>query len=106
MAVVSLDNLILGDEDEMAVMNTIEDKNCKTPEEEYLNDELEEILKESIDELKEKDKIILNLYYYEELTLKEIGKILNISESRVCQIHSRALRNLKSTIKNKFDIKV
>ncbi|OPX45333.1 FliA/WhiG family RNA polymerase sigma factor [Clostridium thermobutyricum] len=106
MAVISLDNLILGDEDEMAVMNTIEDKNCKTPEEEYLNDELEEILKESIDELKEKDKIILNLYYYEELTLKEIGKILNISESRVCQIHSRALRNLKSTIKNKFDIKV
>lgn len=106
MAVVSLDNVILGEDDEMTVLNTIEDKMTKTPEQEYLEDELGEILKESIDELKEKDKLILNLYYYEELTLKEIGNVLDISESRVCQIHSRALRNLRSIIKKKFEVKV
>lgn len=106
MATVSLDNIILNDEDEMAVMHTIEDKRTKTPEEEYLEEELGEILKASIDELKEKDKLILNLYYYEELTLKEVGKILGISESRVCQIHSRALQNLKGIIKKKFEVKL
>ncbi|WP_297637848.1 FliA/WhiG family RNA polymerase sigma factor [uncultured Clostridium sp.] len=105
MATISLDNIILTDEDEMTIMNTIEDKTSKTPEEEYLEEELGEILKISIDELKEKDKLILNLYYYEELTLKEIGKILCISESRVCQIHSRALQNLKGIIKKKFEVK-
>ncbi|MGL4847488.1 MAG: FliA/WhiG family RNA polymerase sigma factor [Clostridium sp.] len=106
LAVVSLDNVILGDEEDMTIMSTIEDKNTKTPEEQYLDGELNEVLKESIEGLKEKDKIILNLYYYEELNLKEIGKILDISESRVCQIHSRALRNLKEIIKKKFEVKV
>ncbi|MGL4874737.1 MAG: FliA/WhiG family RNA polymerase sigma factor [Clostridium sp.] len=106
LAVVSLDNVILGEEEDMTILSTIEDRKTKTPEQEYLQRELNEVLKESIDELKEKDKIILNLYYYEELNLKEIGKILEISESRVCQIHSRALRNLKGIIKKKFEVKV
>ena len=49
--------------------------------------------------LKEKDKLVLSLYYYEELSLKEIGKVLEVSESRVCQIHSRAIVNLRNVIK-------
>lgn len=49
--------------------------------------------------LKEKDKLVLALYYYEELTLKEIGYILEVSESRVSQLHSRAIVNLRNTIK-------
>ena len=43
--------------------------------------------------------MILNLYYYEGLTLKEIGKILEVSESRVCQLHSRSIRNLRECMK-------
>ena len=54
-----------------------------------------EILAECIEKLKEKDRTILNLYYYEGLTLKEIGKVLEVSESRVCQLHSRAIKNLR-----------
>ena len=49
--------------------------------------------------LPDKDKTILNLYYYEKLTLKEIGKVLEISESRVSQLHSRALVRLRENLK-------
>jgi len=46
----------------------------------------------------EKEKLVLSLYYYEELTMQEIGRALSITESRVCQIHSQALMKLKSKL--------
>jgi predicted DNA-binding protein YlxM (UPF0122 family) len=49
-------------------------------------------------ELPEKEQLVLVLYYYEELTLKEIGEILDVTESRVCQIHTRAILRLKGKI--------
>ncbi|GFR35581.1 hypothetical protein TCEA9_13930 [Thermobrachium celere] len=49
--------------------------------------------------LPEKDKLILQLYYYEKLTLKEIGKVLEITESRVSQLHSRAIVRLRENLK-------
>ncbi len=58
-----------------------------------------EMLKKAIEMLTEKDKLILNLYYYEKFTLKEIGKVLNISESRVSQLHSRAILRLRENMK-------
>ena len=53
---------------------------------------------ELIDTLPKKEKMVLALYYYEELTMQEIGKVLNITESRVCQIHSQSLLKLKNKI--------
>ena len=58
-----------------------------------------------VDMLKEKDRVVLSLYYYEELTLKEIGKILEVSESRVSQLHSRAIVNLRNAI-NKLNYNI
>lgn len=52
----------------------------------------------AIDELPERERLILSLYYYEELTLKEIGAVLDISESRVCQLHIRALLRLRARL--------
>lgn len=52
-----------------------------------------------IDTLPSKEKMVLSLYYWEELTMQEIGKLLNITESRVCQIHSQALKKLKKKAK-------
>ena len=52
-----------------------------------------------IDMLKEKDRLVLSLYYYEELTLKEIGEILGVSESRVSQLNNRAISNLRAAMK-------
>jgi RNA polymerase sigma factor for flagellar operon FliA len=57
-------------------------------------------LAELIETLPKKEKLVLSLYYWEELTMQEIGKILSITESRVCQIHSQALIKLKMKIKN------
>lgn len=61
--------------------------------------ELHQALVEGLHQLKEKDSLILNLYYYEGLTLKEIGKILGVSESRVCQLHGRAITKLRSLLR-------
>lgn len=63
------------------------------------NRELKNILKNAIDSLPEKEKLVLSLYYYEELTLKEIGLTLKLTESRVCQIHSQAILRLKGVLK-------
>ena len=77
------------------MIDHIEDKNSPSPHDSYEDKEKVEILAECIEKLKEKDRTILNLYYYEGLTLKEIGKVLEVSESRVCQLHSRAIKNLR-----------
>jgi RNA polymerase sigma factor for flagellar operon FliA len=57
-------------------------------------------LADLIDTLPKKEKTVLALYYYEELTMQEIGRVLSITESRVCQIHGQALGKLKAKIKH------
>lgn len=61
--------------------------------------ELKETLKNAIDSLPEKERLVLSLYYYEELTLKEIGVVIKLTESRICQIHSQAILRLKTSLK-------
>lgn len=95
ISVVSLEDIIFSDGEDMTIMGIIEDKNSPSPEQSYEKEEEVEILAKAIEGLKEKDRIVLNLYYYEGLTLKEIGTVLNVSESRVCQLHSRAIRKLR-----------
>jgi RNA polymerase sigma factor FliA len=57
-------------------------------------------LKKAVAALPEKEKIVLSLYYYEELTMKEIGKVLELTESRVCQIHTQATLRLRALVKD------
>ncbi|HOG16762.1 MAG: RNA polymerase sigma factor FliA [Syntrophaceae bacterium PtaU1.Bin231] len=64
------------------------------------NGELRERLKEAIDDLPDKERLVLSLYYYEELTMKEIGKVLKLTESRVCQLHSQATLRLRGAVKD------
>ncbi|MGH4125726.1 MAG: FliA/WhiG family RNA polymerase sigma factor [Clostridium sp.] len=105
ISVVSLEDLIFSDEDEMPLSGTIKDDRSPSPENALEEKEKIEYLSLGLDILKEKDKMVLTLYYYEGLTLKEIGNILNVSESRVCQLHSRALVNLrKAFVKLKYEI--
>lgn len=56
-------------------------------------------LKQTIDGLPEKEKLVVSLYYYDEMTMKEIGKILGLTESRVCQLHTQAILRLRGTMK-------
>ncbi len=72
------------------------------PSEMFSEKDLHAGLAEIIKTLPEREQLILSLYYYEELTLKEIGKVLDLSESRVCQLHARAMLSLRTQLKNKF----
>ncbi|MBD7915308.1 FliA/WhiG family RNA polymerase sigma factor [Clostridium sp. Sa3CUN1] len=96
MSMISLESVVYSDDDDITIMETLEDRESISPESSLEDKEKLEILSKAIDMLKEKDKLILKLYYYERLTLKEIGQVLEVSESRVCQLHSRAIRNLRA----------
>ena len=70
----------------------------ETPEEALDKNEVKELLKEALDLLTEKERNVILFYYYEELTLKEISRILDVSESRVSQLHTRALQKMRTRI--------
>lgn len=72
------------------------------PAEAYEEKELRDVLAVCLDTLPEKEKLVLTLYYYEELNFKEIGAIIGVSESRVCQIHSKAVLRLKGQLSRAF----
>jgi len=68
------------------------------PEEKFVDEEMKSILTQIIGKLPEKEMMVLQLYYYSELTYKEIAEVLSISESRVSQIHTKAISKLKITL--------
>ncbi|WP_142414822.1 FliA/WhiG family RNA polymerase sigma factor [Hathewaya massiliensis] len=98
ISVTSLEEIICGGDDELSLMGVIEDKNSPCPEDILEEKEQVEMLAKALDFLNEKDKTILSLYYYEGFTLKEIGKVLSVSESRVCQLHGRAIIHLRKAM--------
>lgn len=96
---ISIDDTVSEGEKEFSIIDTIEDEDILCPEEAFEQKELQDVLAKAIDMLKEKDRLVLSLYYYEELTLKEIGEILGVSESRVSQLNNRAISNLRAAMK-------
>lgn len=63
-------------------------------------EEIKRVIIEAINELPEKEKKVLVLYYYEDLTLKEIGKVLEVTESRVSQLHTKSIMRLRAKLTN------
>jgi RNA polymerase sigma factor FliA len=98
ISIVSLEDLIFSEDDDMPLMGTIEDENSPSPEKTLEEKEELEYLAKALDNLNEKDKTVLSLYYYEGLNLKEIGKVLQVSESRICQLHGRAIMHLRKEL--------
>ena len=84
---------------DLNIAECIADSKAKNPLSLLEEKDNEKKLAELIDTLPEKEKIVLSLYYWEELTMQEIGRVLNITESRVCQIHSQAIIKLKTKLK-------
>ena len=78
----------------------INDSDKETPESGLLYEELKEKLIEAIDSLNEKERLVVSLYYYENLKLKEIAEVMSITESRVSQIHSAAIIKMKNRLNN------
>ncbi len=66
--------------------------------------ELRNQLKQGIDALPPKERLVLSLYYYDELTMKEIGSVMELTESRVCQLHSQAIIRLRALIKSRENV--
>ena len=91
------------DSKELRIIDTIEDPGSDNPLKELGFTEVKNILKDAIANLPEKEKLVVALYHYEELTLKEIGVVLNITESRVSQIHSKAILKLRSKLLQKIN---
>lgn len=91
------------DSKELRIIDTIEDPGSDNPLKEMGFAEVKSILKEAITNLPEKEKLVIALYHYEELTLKEIGVVLDITESRVSQIHSKAILKLRAKLLQKIN---
>lgn len=90
--------MVIGDSDASAISDRIEDKNARHPDATLVETETIEELSVAIDKLPDREKTVISLYYYEKMTLKEIGKILCITESRVCQLHTRAILRLRGSL--------
>ena len=95
---VSLDDINQHEPDGPKILNMLADTNHPDPLASILNDRERERVTDAIQQLPEKERLVLTLYYYEELTMKEIGKILKVTESRVCQIHTKAVLHLKGKL--------
>ena len=87
-------------------MDATKNSHFAQPEDVVAESELKEVLAQSLETLTEKERRVIELYYYEELTLKEISSILEVSESRISQLHTRALAKMKKKMGSYMDILV
>ncbi len=87
-----------GGGDTVALIDTIEDPNAAEPATAFQGEETRQALTEAIRRLPERETLVIVLYYYEELTLREIGSILGVTESRVSQLHTKAVLRLKARL--------
>jgi len=107
-SVLSLDEIwrMEGDQsDPIRLIDTIEDPNAEDPTMLAEYEEMKGILTDAIGKLPERERMVIALYYYEGLTLKEIGEVLGVSESRISQMHTKAILRLRgrlSRIKKKL----
>ena len=99
VGVVALDEMLSGGDrgESVTLGDTVADQRAG-PMDVFEVEEMRQILADSINRLPEREKIVLTLYYYEGLTLAEIGRVLGVTESRVCQIHTKAVLQLRSKI--------
>jgi len=100
-SIAALDELwtiATGTGDQIALIDTIEDTHGPEPQSALAKNELREVLGEAIARLPEREKLVVTLYYYEELTLREIGEVLGVTESRVSQLHTKAILRLKARL--------
>jgi len=84
--------------DQVALIDTIEDEKAPDPQATLSQAELKDGIADAIARLPEREKLVVTLYYYEELTLREIGEVLGVTESRVSQLHTKAILRLKARL--------
>jgi len=100
IALFSLDEYIKDEDNDSLTKKSFQERvlSSDDPAENVFKGELKQYLAEAIRSLSEKEQLVISLYYYDDLTLKEIGHILELTESRICQIHTLALIKLKANL--------
>ena len=104
--VVALDELLsAGGEkgDKLSLVDTLEDTKAEDPVQAFESEETKYLLAKAINTLPEREKIVVTLYYYEGLTLAEIGQVLGVTESRICQMHTKAVLQLRGKLADQRD---
>ncbi len=104
--VVALDELLsVGGEkgDKLSLVDTLEDTRAEDPVLAFESEETKFLLAKAINTLPEREKIVVTLYYYEGLTLAEIGQVLGVTESRICQMHTKAVLQLRGKLSDSKD---
>lgn len=102
-ALLSLDELFYGESGDLSLIEMIREMG-EGPEEETVRKDVERVLKKAIEDLPPKEKLVVHLYYYEELTLKEITLVLQLSEARISQLHTQAVIRLKNKLRTVFQM--
>ena len=101
VTMLSIDELVgPGQNDKKSLLDSLENSKSANPFSQLKNKDVRDVLTKHIGELPEKQQLVLSLYYFEELNLKEIGKILEVTESRVSQLHTQAVEKLKQKLKD------
>ena len=99
-SLLSLDEVFTNSKgDSASLSDFLEDHDCHNIQDLIELKELKQVTIDTLKELPEQEKLVMSLYYYEEMTLKEIGMVMDISESRVSQIHTKAIMHLRNRIK-------
>ncbi len=95
---LSLDEIFYDDEEGSSRFDFVEDQKSDNPQLKIEETEARKILADAISKLSDRERMVITLYYYEELTSKEIGKILGVSDSRVSQLHTKAILRLRGRL--------
>jgi RNA polymerase sigma factor FliA len=104
--VIALDELLnVGGErgDKVSLVDTLEDTRAEDPVAAFETEETKYLLARAINTLPEREKIVVTLYYYEGLTLAEIGQVLGVTESRICQMHTKAVLQMRAKLSDARD---
>jgi RNA polymerase sigma factor for flagellar operon FliA len=97
VSVVALDESFAGeDSDRQSLVDTLQDPKAPDPESSYEDVEQRALLAEALNRMTEREKTVLVLYYFEGMTLAQIGQVLGVTESRVCQMHTKAVLGLRA----------
>ncbi|MDA3629810.1 RNA polymerase sigma factor WhiG [Saccharopolyspora oryzae] len=97
-SVVALDDLIGAGPMQASLAETLPDDRAEDPVAALVDRDSRRQLAEAVERLSERDRVVVTLYYFENLTLAEIGKVLGVTESRVCQLHTRAVLRLRTKL--------
>ena len=99
LGLVALDELLGRDRDSSTVGDILPDPRGTSPEAAFQVEEMKRVLADSINRLPDRERLVVTLYYYEGLTLSEIGDVLGVTESRVCQIHTKSVLSLRAKLR-------